>query len=272
MLRDSVLEANGVVPAKLDDEVAEQLMGEGVDAQSAVALAKGEFEGFLRSLRKDGSLKPFYVPRDTRVLDYSRRFLFDDLVNYLRVAGFGGGYLFIDDMENLVDQMSRKDRIEFAKEFGLCSVRPGYANTAYSFFSCVLTTHQQASVGLAQAWADAGLSAIARLDPSSPNSVELAFPSKEQGRQIIVAHLDYYRINAAEKGTIAPFTNDGMEALLQEGETVHPRVLLSRGAKVVLHAVEKGIKVIDGSCVKAAAASQSVTSAPDVTEGLDEAL
>ena len=57
------------------------------------------------------------------------------MVNYLRAADFVGGYLFIDDIENLVDQMARKARIEFAKEFALCTVRPGYSNTEHSFFS-----------------------------------------------------------------------------------------------------------------------------------------
>lgn len=226
-----------------------------------------------QSFRRDGSLEPFYVPRDTLILDYSRSLLFNDLVNYLRAAGFVGGYLFIDDIENLVDQMTRKHRIEFAKEFALCTVRPGYANTAYNFLSCVLTTHQQASVGLAQAWGDAGLSAIARLDPSSPNSVELTFPSKDQARQIIIAHLDYYRINSAERGTIKPFTEGGIDALLEDRETVHPRMLLSRGASVVLHAVDKGIKVIDASCVSAAAAAAATSATtPDVTEGIENAL
>jgi len=129
-------------------------------------------------MRKDNALEPLYVPRDTKILDYSRTLLFNDIVRYLRAAGYAGGYLFIDDIENLVDQMARRERIEFAKEFGLCTVRPGYANTEYRFFSCVLTTHQQASVSLSQAWGEAGLAAIGRLDPSSPNSVELPFPSK----------------------------------------------------------------------------------------------
>jgi hypothetical protein len=97
-------------------------------------------------MRRDGALEPLYVPRDTKILDYSRTLLFNDIVRYLRAAGYGGGYLFIDDIENLVDQMARRERIEFAKEFGLCTVRPGYANTEYRFFSNVLTTHQQASV------------------------------------------------------------------------------------------------------------------------------
>lgn len=272
LLRDSKLEAKGITPSELDDTITERLIASGVDARSAVRFAKGEFEDHLRSFRRDRSLEPFYIPRDTLILDYSRGLLFNDLVNYLREAGFAGGYLFIDDIENLVDQMTRKHRIEFAKEFALCTVRPGYANTAYSFFSCVLTTHQQASVGLAQAWGDAGLSAIARLDPSSRNSVELAFPSKDQARRIIIAHLDYYRLNPVNKGTIAPFTEDGMSALLEDRETVHPRMLLSRAASVVLYAVDKGISMIDAACV-AAAGAPVVTSVPGtVSEGIEEAI
>jgi hypothetical protein len=272
ILRDSILEANGLTPSKIDDAVTEKLMNSGVEARTAVPLAQGRFENHLRSFRNDGSLEPFYVPRDTRILDYSRTLLFNDLVQYLRAAGFAGGYLFIDDIENLVDQMTRRHRIEFAKEFGLCTVRPGYANTAYNFFSCVLTTHQQASVGLAQAWGDAGLSAIARLDPASPNSVELAFPSKDEAREIILTHLDHYRISASDKGKATPFTEDGLNALLEDRETVHPRVLLSRGAKVILYAVDKGINVIDAPCVAAAAAEATSVATPDVTEGIDGAL
>ena len=65
LLRDSVLEAKGINPAKLDDAVAEKLIGAGVEARSAAPFAKGQFEELLRSFRKDGSLgtPPFYVPR-----------------------------------------------------------------------------------------------------------------------------------------------------------------------------------------------------------------
>jgi hypothetical protein len=271
LLKDSVLETHGITPAKLDENIADQLIADGVSSEVALSLAKGEFEQYLRGMRKDGSLEPLYVPRDTKILDYSRRILFTDMVLYLRAAGFAGGYLFIDDIENLVDQMARKHRLEFAKEFALCTVRPGYANTAYNFFSCVLTTHQQASVGLAQAWGDAGLSAIAQLDPESPNSVELAFPSKDQGRDLIVAHLDYYRINLEEQGSIEPFTEDGMDALIG-GDQVHPRRLLSRAANVVLHAVENDITSIDRECVASAGNTLAAVSTPDFTEGIDDAL
>ena len=272
LLNDVLLQDHGILVSDLDNIITERLRGEGVQPDAARALARGQFEDHLRSFRRDRNLEPLYVPRDTKILDYSRTLLFNDMVYYLRTAGFAGGYLFIDDIENLVDQMARRDRIEFAKEFGLCTVRPGYANTAHNFFSCVLTTHQQASVGLSQAWGDAGLAAIARLDPASPNSVELPLPSRDQAREIIIAHLDYYRINPTDQGTIRPFTEDGIDALLARRQMLHPRVLLSNAANIILHATQEGATTIDAECLNRAIDSATQLSIPDFTEGIDDAL
>jgi hypothetical protein len=271
LLKDQVLNKHGVDSKALDESVTSTLISAGVEVRVAQALGQGAFEDYLRSMRKDGALEPLYVPRDTKILDYSRTLLFNDIVIYLRSAGYAGGYLFIDDIENLVDQMARRERIEFAKEFGLCTVRPGYANTEYRFFSSVLTTHQQASVSLSQAWGEAGLAAIGRLDPSSPNSVELPFPSKEQAEGIIIAHLDYFRVNEKEKGSIKPFTRDGMDALLA-GQTVHPRATLSSAAKIVQYVADKKSAAIDADCVKAGAELRTETATPDFTERIDGAV
>ena len=208
--------------------------------------------------------------RPTSLLDYSRGFLFNDVVLYLQASGFAGGYLFIDDIENLVDQMTRKHRLEFAKEFALCTVRPAYANGTRNFFSCVLTTHQQASVGLSAAWGEAGLSGIARLDPNDPNSVELPLPSADQAREIIMAHLDYYRTDPDQKGSIQPFTEDGMQALLRNRQ--HPRLLLTAAASVVSRAAQEGVTSIDAAYVEAATAGSPTQSTPDFTEGIEGAV
>jgi len=243
---------------------------EGVQRNAAYALARGNYENYLRSFRKDGNLEPLYIPRDTKILDYSRSFLFNDIVNYLRCARYEGGYLFIDDIENLVDQMARRDRIEFAKEFALCTVRPGYANTAQKFFSCVLTTHQQASFSLSQAWGEAGLAAIARLEPSAPNSVELPLPQPDQAKEILIAHLDYYRTDSKENGTIKPFTQDGIETLLKNRQL--PRVLLSCAANVVLQAVHDEVSEIDAKLVSKALENPAVVALPDFAKGIDSAI
>ncbi len=272
LLNDAILQDKAIQTDVLDCKIAQRLQEEGIQPIVAKALAQGQFENYLRSLRRDGNLEPLYVPRDTKILDYSRSLLFNDTVYYLRAAGFAGGYLFIDDIENLVDQMARKHRIEFAKEFGLCTIRPGYANTTHNFFSNVLTTHQQASVGLSQAWGDAGLSAIARLDPISPNSVELPLPKEDQAREIVVAHLDHYRIDKRDNGTIKPFTEEGMNALLGNQQMLHPRVLLSTAANIVQTATREGSATIDEATVKAAIDTSAPLPMPDFSEGIDEAI
>ena len=271
LLDDSILLSNGIQPGDTDAEIARRLQQEGVRPAVATALAMGKFEDHLRSLRRDENLEPFYVPRDTKSLDYSRSLLFNDMVYYLRAAGFAGGYLFIDDIENLVEQMSRRHRIAFARDFRSCTVGVGYANTAYKFFSSVLTTHQNIAGGLAQAWIEAGLASTAHLSPESPNSVELPLPSSDQARAIVVAHLDHYRIDQGEIGTIKPFTEDGLNTLLENRRTM-PRELLSTAANVVSNAAREGMTTIDAATVKSAIDGSPTLATPDFTEGLADAL
>ena len=271
LLDDAILRDNGLDPEALDTGIARQLREWGIPADRADALAEGTFESYLRSLRRDGNLQPFYIPRDTKSLDYSRSLLFNDMVHYLRAAGFAGGYLFIDDIENLVDRMARRHRLEFAKEFGLCTVRPGYANTEHQFFSSVLTTHQQASGNLSVAWGEAGLAAFAHLDVTSPNSVELPLPSADQARDIIVAHLDYYRTEQGDAGTIKPFTEDGIRVLLGAQQMLHPRVLLSTAANILRKAAVDNATAIDAAAVRSAIEGSPVIATPDFSEGLDDA-
>lgn len=243
LLDDDIVADHGVDPDNLNVQTERLLLDERVAHAPASYLARGRFEDYLCGLRRDGNLRPYYVQRDTRGLDYSQTLFFNDIVRYLRTAGFEGGYLFIDDIENLTDQMSRRHYPQFAKELSICTVRYGYANSEDSFFSCVLTTHQNSIRALSQAWTDAGLSSFARLDPNSPTSVELPLPTPSQARDILVAHLDYYRIDNSEDGTIKPFTEDAINALIDRGQL--PRQLLANAAFTFMHASGKGISPID---------------------------
>ncbi len=270
LLDSSILRKNKISVETLNTAVEEILLREGVDHAPANSLARGDFENYLRSLRRDGNLRPYYVPRDNKGLDYSRQLFFNDMVRYLSAAGFAGGYLFIDDIENLTDQMTRRHRNEFAKEFGICTVRPGYANTAYNFFSCVLTTHQQSAYALGESWGQAGLESMIRLAPNAPTSVELPLPTQDQARQIVIAHLDHYRINQHEHGEIKPFTEDGLNALVSQSQ--HPRDLLSTAAHVLSAAVTMQISSIDANTVRQAM-DDNISSQPlDFSAGIEGAL
>ena len=266
LLDNAILETTGIKPDDIDDNIERLLLSEGVSHAAARALAKGNFEEFLRDHRRDGNLRPYYIPRDTKGLDYACDLFFNDLVLYLRAAGFAGGYLFIDDIENLADKMARRHQLEFAKELGICTVRPGYANSTYGFFSCVLTTHDSVIRRLSAAWDEAGLSSFARLNPDAPTSVELPLPTPDQATAIIAAHLDYYRLDHEEDGSIKPFTDDGLSALIQKGQL--PRELLSNAALTFMLAAEKGVLSIDAQLVAEATDNQSFETSTDYSAGL----
>ena len=268
LLDDDIVAENDVDPANLDARIERLLLDEGVTREPARNLARGRFDDFLCSLRRDGNLRPYYVPRDTKGLDYAQTLFFNDIVRYLRTSGFQGGYLFIDDIENLTDQMSRRHYPEFAKQLAICTVRPGYANSAHSFFSCVLTTHQNSIRALSQAWTDAGLASFARLDPNAPTSVELPLPTRSQARDILVVHLDHYRIDNDDEGTVKPFTDDAMASLIDRGQL--PRQLLANAAYAVIHAAEKGVSSIDIQTVNEALDdSARPPAARSVVDGLE---
>ena len=268
LLNDGILADRGLKPDVIDTNIERQLLGEGVTSAAARALTKGSFVEYLKSLRRFGELRPYYTQNDLRGLAVARNLFFNDIVRYLRAAGFAGGYLFIDDIENLTDRMTPRFQIDFAKDFGICTVRPGYANSAYGFFSCVLTTHDSVIRRLGAAWDEAGLSSFARLDPGASTSVELPLPTPDQAAAIIIAHLDHYRIDPDENGSIKPFTEDGLSALIQRGQL--PRDFLSTAAHVFMLAAGRGVSFIDAQLVAEAAENQAGQSSTDYSSGLED--
>ena len=95
-------------------------------------------------------------------------------------------------------------------------------------------------------------------------------PTPDQARAIVIAHLDYYRTNQDANGTAAPFTTDGMSALV--GRSSHPRVLLANAARAVQRAAEKGVTSIDVDTVREAMDDAGPITTSDFTAGIDEAL
>ena len=203
-------------------------------------------------MRKDQQFDPLYVPRDTKILDYSRTLLFDDIVNYLRAAGYGGGYLFIDDIENLVDKMVRKDRIQFAKELAL----HGSSGLREHRIPILLlrSDHSPATSDRAlDGLGEAGLARWAGWIQTRPTLSNCRFRARIKARGIMIAHLDFYRTNSEENGSIKPFTDDGMDALLAGPASVHPRKALAKAANVVQYAADKKLTFIDAEAVITAA-------------------
>ncbi|HUY32270.1 MAG TPA: ATP-binding protein [Pirellulales bacterium] len=247
LLDNKVLEGTGLAVEDVVSAVVERLTDAGVKAAVAEALAVANLSGHLRSLRKDGEVRPYYVPRETKGLTHAKDLLFNDVVRFLNEAGFAGAYLFIDDVENLTDQMANKETIKFAKELAMCLARPGRASADMRFFSFVLTTHQQAATKLARGWGEAGLQAVARLDQMADTSVKVPLPSEDGALEMLAEYIKEHRLPGKDGlQWLHPFTEAAARKLVSGVKpALHPRTFLQKAHFAVRQAADDRLKSIE---------------------------
>jgi hypothetical protein len=244
---EKVLESRGFVVEDVVSAVVEHLTDAEVKAAVAEALATADLTEHLRSLRKDGEVRPYYVQREIKGLTHAKDILFNDLVRFLKEAGFAGAYLFIDDVENLTDKMANKETIEFAKDLGLCLLRPGRASGDTRFFSGVLTTHIQAATKLAKGWGEAGLQAVARMDPMADTSVKVPLPSEDGALEMLGEYITKHRLPGKEGlDRLHPFTEAAARKLVSGVKpALHPRTFLQKAHFAVRQAADDGLNSIE---------------------------
>jgi len=244
---DQVLKTTGLVVEEVVSAVVEHLTDAEVKAAVAEALATADLTGHLRSFRRDGEVRPYYVQRETKGLTHAKEVLFNDVVRFLKEAGFAGAYLFIDDIENLTDQMANRETIEFAKELALCLVRPGRASGDMRFFSGVLTTHQQAATKLARGWGEAGLQGVARLDATADTSVKVPLPSEDGALEMLGEYIIEHRLPGKDGlGRLHPFTEAAARKMVSGVRpALHPRTFLQKAHFAVRQASDDGLKSIE---------------------------
>ena len=73
-------------------------------------------------------------------------------------------------------------------------------------------------------------------------------------------------------GSVKPFTEDGIEALLKSKQMLHPRLMLSSAAQVVFNAAQAGKAGIDADTVNSALDTKAAIETADVSEGIEGAL
>jgi len=244
---DQVLSAAGLVVEEVSSAVVEHLTDGEVKAAVAEAFAAADLTAHLRSFRRDGEVRPYYVQRETKGLTHAKDILFNDLVRFLKEAGFAGAYLFIDDIENLTDHMGNRETIEFVKELALCLVRPGRASGDIRFFSGVLTTHQQSATKLAKGWGEAGLQPVARLDPTADTSVKVPLPSEDGALEMLGEYIKEHRLPGKEGlQWLHPFTEAAARKLVTGVKpALHPRTFLQKAHFAVRQAADDKLTSIE---------------------------
>jgi len=272
-----VLDNNSLAKYKIDGDelnaaVIEVLVDAEIDEVLAEAFTTDGLLSYLQSLRRDGQVRPYWISRDVKGLSLAKHMLFDQLVRFLEKTGFAGAYLFIDDIENLTDQMTNKTAIEFAKELGLACLRPGRAAGDQRYFSAVLTTHQQAATKLARGWSEAGLQAVARLDPTAETSIRVPLPTIDGALEMMAEYIKHHRDDGPKVDRLHPFTEAAARKLVSGVQPpLHPRTFLQKAHFAVKRAADEKAAQIDEKAIARLFAAVGTKSSSDPSSvGIDE--
>lgn len=219
------------------------LVKAGVYEEFAEAVASKAVKGYLESLSRY-RLEEMSTAWDQRFLVKLPDLFLNQTVRSLRAAGFKGGVLVIDDIENLTDRSTRAEIETFIKDFGLAFFRTGNEASNTSFYTIILTTHQQSAQKISQAWTVAGLSPSFPLVPGGHASLLTCKPDTEQCVDIVKQHLEYFRDESfALPEEFYPFKREAIETVIGECD-FHPRRFLSRFNRIIIEALSKDVKEI----------------------------
>lgn len=215
----------------------------GVQEEFAEAVANNSVKEYLEDLSRY-KLDEMSTAWDQKFLVKVSGLFLNQTVRSLKAAGFKGGILLIDDIENLTDKSTRAEIENFIKDIGIAFFRAGNEASNSNFFTIILTTHQQSAQKISQAWTVAGLSASFPMNPRGHASLETRKPDKEQCVDIILQHLKYFRDpSVAIPNELHPFKRDAIESVINDCD-FHPRRFLSRFNRIIVEALSKGVTEI----------------------------
>jgi hypothetical protein len=240
----------------------DELVKAGVEENFAEAVVNNKVKDYLESFSRY-KLEEMSTAWDQKFLVKISDLFLNQTTRCLRVAGFKGGILLIDDIENLTDKSTRAEIENFIKDFGIAFFRAGNEVTENNFYTTILTTHQQSATDISQAWTVAGLSSSFPLAHGGRSSLLARKPDIEQSIDIVIKYLDYYRNDSFKPPhEFYPFKKDAIESVVRESD-FHPRRFLSRFNRIIVEALSKNIKEID---------AEFIEKVPEVEEQEEESL
>ncbi len=236
---------NEIVTQKLVKTRAPSLPDIGIDPRIAAAMANRNLLDYLSNMRTDNRLVAPHPPRDTKLHHRFPDIFFNQVMLALRAGHFSGVYLFVDDVENLVDQPGRKQQEIFAKNVGNNIFREDTVAAKTRMLTIILTTHENSARRLSQAWELAGLNASAPMTLDGPNTIKVPIPTTEGALDIMRAHILRYRdTSKSVQDDLYPFTIPAATKLVSAAKN-HPRRFLSVANLYIDQACHEKRSIID---------------------------
>lgn len=228
----------------------EQLKDVGVNPDYAHAIASGNVKSYFKSISRY-TLGEMLTQWDTKFIGMLPELFMEETVSALKAAGFAGGILVIDDMENLTDVATRAEIETFVKDFGIAFFRSRHKASTSNFFTTLFVAHEQSANDISQAWTLEGLASAYPLTPGGEASILTRKPDMEQCLDIFLEHLKYCRDSkCTDSDPFFPFDKEAVEWVINDTE-YHPRKFLSRFNRIIVNALGEDAKKITLEMVKA---------------------
>jgi hypothetical protein len=222
---------------------------EGVSEEFAEAVGSNAVKDYLESLSRY-HLEEMSTSWDQKFLVKLPDLFLNQTTRTLRAAGFKGGILEIDDVENLTDKSTKGEIENFIKDFGLSFFRAENEASNTNFYTIIFTTHQQSASKISQAWTVAGLSASFPLAPGGHASLLTRKPDMEQCIDMIKQYIEYFRDKSVKPPeAFYPFKQEALELVVKDSN-FHPRRFLSRLNRIIIEALQNKVDAITKEFVK----------------------
>jgi hypothetical protein len=241
------------------------LINYGVDNEFAQAVVNNSVSELLRKImgHKPDQILP---SKDWRVYPELRDLFLNQTTKCLKSAGFDGGILIVDDIENLTDKSTPKQIETFIKDFGLAFFRSGNEASNSNFYTIIFITHEQSARKISQAWTVAGLSASYPLTPGGQASLLTRKPDLKQAIDMVTQYIKKYREESFNPpNDYYPFTKDAVETVIRECN-FHPRRFLSRFHRIIVEAVSNGEKEITTEFIRSVPEVEEEEGLPGIEE------
>ncbi len=238
----------------------------GVDIKFAQAVANNSVRNYLEKEVLGHALDIRLTAKDWRADPFLKDIFLNQTTRCLKTAGFIGGILLVDDIENLTDRSTPKQVETFIKDFGLSFFRTGNEASNSNFYTVILTTHQQSAQKISQAWTVAGLSASFPLDPGGHASLLTRKPDLEQAVDMVRQYIERFKEPTfSPPNEYYPFTKDTLETVIQECD-YHPRRFLSRFNRIMVEGVSNNVKEITKEFTKTVPEVEEEEGPPSIEE------
>ncbi|CAN5241940.1 hypothetical protein BH09SUM1_BH09SUM1_22220 [soil metagenome] len=153
-------------------------------------------------------------------------FMFTDLINFFKMAGFNGGFLFIDDFERIPDFQSYRQKRDFALEVRSCFFDGLYENAKQGFYTLSLVLHAGVQRLIQEAWQETGMEARAPMlmTPTTNHIIKFEKLTTARARDLIARYVDEFATNPKKTATW-PFSEPALDRLAVLSELNASRLL-----------------------------------------------